>query len=534
MMQAKSHPIRTMILIILAGIAVRAFAAIFTYVTNPDGMLYIQQAKAIYNGDRMLLRSCASFVSSYPFLIAAVHWIFPSWIDSARVVSVFFGSMTLIPLYGLLRRFVDEQTGYLCVLLYAFMPVLVGGSADLVRDPICWFFLVSGLYFFVWQLETGATFRRRLFYLISSYFLFLMAGWARPEAFMVLIFSCFYTFAYSLLAGERRYLFVAFFSLLLLGLFLMAGSMIFDPHFNSYSGNASGKLLASLEEYRKLRQQIGSLAQGLHRGALRSFLFKARNLVFLIDLGLLIGHSIAGIFYAFIPFFIFGLFGLPARLRKDPRLVYLFILVILGYVLLFVHVLQFWYLEDRFLYIVIFPGCILAAFGIETTTRFVRSRLNWKVSVVMIMISLYILGFGLGKNIKKREEDKVVFRQIAEYISGLEKPDHTFVPVLTASSSPMKLVPFYLNLDSPTGYCPLDVAPKIRNNEELIQYTQKNKVKYYVWDEKNWSKTQVDIHAESFAKNFEMLGRWYQKDLGSIVLFRRDQRMGELSLKLPG
>jgi hypothetical protein len=106
--------------------------------------------------------------------------------------------------------------------------------------------------------------------------------------------------------------------------------------------------------------------------------------------------------------------------------------------------------------------------------------------------------------------------------------------VLTASSSPMKLVPFYLNLDSPTGYCPLDVAPKIRNNEELIQYTQKNKVKYYVWDEKNWSKTQVDIHAESFAKNFEMLGRWYQKDLGSIVLFRRDQRMGELSLKLPG
>ena len=231
-MRSANRAIRMIHLVILIGIAIRAFAAFQTYVTNPDGMLYIQQAKAIYHGDWQLLRSCLPFVSSYPFLIAAAHWVVPSWIDSARMISVLFGSLTLVPLYFLLRRFADERTSCLCVLLYAFIPFLVGGSADLIRDPICWFFLVSGCYFFVRQLETRETLRKRFLYLTSSYVLFLMAGWARPEAFMFLIFSCFYTFLYSLFSEDKRYVFVAVSSLLLVGVFLIAGIMIFDPSFS--------------------------------------------------------------------------------------------------------------------------------------------------------------------------------------------------------------------------------------------------------------------------------------------------------------
>jgi len=507
--------------VILAGIAIRVFSAANTQVINPDGMVYIQQAKAIFHGDWPLLKSCMPFVSSYPFLIAATYWVFPSWIDSARLVSVFFGSLTLVPLYFLLRRFTDERTACLSVLLYAFMPVLVGGSADLIRDPICWFFLVSGLYFFVWQLESGPTFRRRFFYLLSSYVLFLLACWARPETFIVLIFSCFYTFFYPLFSREKKYLFVAVSSLLLFGLFLTAGAMIFDPSFNFYSVKAFGKLLASLEEYRNVRQQLSSLAKELDRGALRSFLFEARGFAWLVDLGVLVGNTIAGVFYFYVPFFVFGFFGLSTRLRKDPRVFYLFMLVILGYGLLFVHVLQYWYFEDRFLYISILSGSILAAFGVEKTTHFIRRRVNWKVSVVVILVSLYIVAFGLGKNIKKREDDKVVFRQIAEYISGLEKPGHAFVPVLTADSSSLKLVPFYLNLDISRGYCPVSAAPVLKNNVELLQYVREKDVKYFLWDATNWSKRGIDIQSDDFHQIFKEVTQWKEKQFGLIILFSR-------------
>jgi hypothetical protein len=299
--------------------------------------------------------------------------------------------------------------------------------------------------------------------------------------------------------------------------------LIFDPSFSSYSGNAIAKVSASLEQYRNLRQQLGTLADDLDRGVLRSFLPKVRNLVWLIDLGVLIGNSIAGIFYPYILFFVFGFFGLSARLRKDPRVTYLFTLVVLGYILLFLHVLQIWYLEHRFLYIIILPGSILAAFGIEKTIQFFQARMGWKASVAVIVISLYIIGFGLGKNIKKREEDKVVYLKIAEYISRQDKPGYGFISVLTGDSSLVKLVPFYVNLHLPVGFCPFHVAPSIKNNEELIQYAEEKDVKYFLWDEKNWSKTRVNIHSDHFRQMFKELKRWDANEVGELILFYRNQ-----------
>lgn len=526
MAQNANHSIRMIYWIIMAGVGIRVFAAFNTYVTNPDGMLYVQQAKAIYHGDWQLLRSCLPFVSSYPFLIAAAHWVVASWIDSARAISVLFGSLTLIPLYFLMRRFTDERTTCLVVLLYAFMPFLVGGSADLVRDPVGWFFLVSGLYYFVRQLENREPLQRRFFCLLSSYLLFLMAGWARPEAFMVLLSSCFYSFLYPLFSKEKRYILVAVSSLLLLGLFSTAGIQIFDPSFSSYSENASAKVPASLEQYRNLRHQLEVLTDNLDRGVLGSFLSKAKSLIWLIDLGVLISGSLAGIFYPYFLFFVIGLFGLWARLRKDPRVTYLLTLVLLGYTLLFFHVLQIWYLEHRFLHIAVLPGSILAAFGIEKATRFFQARMGWKASVAVMVICLYIAGFGLGKNIKKREKDKVVFSEIAEHISKFEKPNHAFIPVLTGDSSSLKLVPFYVNLHLPVGFCPLYVAPSIKNNEELIQYVKDNNVKYFLWDEKNWSKAQINIRSNEFRQTFNDLGRWYHRDYGVIILFGRSSTRG--------
>ena len=521
MAQSTNFPTRMIFWIVMAGIAIRAFAAFHTYVTNPDGMLYIQQAKAIYHGDWQLAKACAPFVSNYPFLIAGAYWGFPSWIESARMISVLFGSLTLVPLYFLLRRFADERTSCLCVLLYAFIPFLVGGSADLIRDPVCWFFLVSGCCFFVRQLETRETLQKRLFHLTLSCVLFLMAGWARPEAFLFLIFSCLYTLLHSLLLKDKRYVILCVSSFVVIGLLSIAGMLIFDPSFTAYSSEASSRASESLPRYSELRAQVGTLADSLDRGVLRSFLLKTRSLIWLVDLGVLIGGSVAGIFYPYVPFFVLGFFGLWAKLRKDPKVVYLFSLAMLGYGLLFFHILQFWYFEHRFLHIVIFPGCILAVFGIDKTIQFFQARVGWKASVTVIVISLYILAFGFGKNIKNREDDKVVFLNIAEYISRQERPGFGFTSVLTGDSSMLKLVPFYVNLHLPTGFCPFYVASSIKNNEELIQYAKEKDVKYFLWDEKNWSKTQIDIHSNEFRQAFTYLERWYHRECGAIILFCR-------------
>jgi hypothetical protein len=149
------------------------------------------------------------------------------------------------------------------------------------------------------------------------------------------------------------------------------------------------------------------------------------------------------------------------------------------------------------------------------------SKLGWKASVAVIMISLYIIGFGLGKNIKKREEDKVVYHNIAEYISKQERPGFGFISILTGDSSSMKLVPFYVNLHLPIGFCPVYDAPDAKNNHELIRSVEEKKMKYFLWDEKNWSKTQVDIRSDEFRQTFNYLERWYHQEYGDIILFCR-------------
>ena len=56
--------------IVLLGLAIRLIAWANTYVVNPDGTLYIHQAKAIYYGQKEALFCGYSFVANYPVMIA--------------------------------------------------------------------------------------------------------------------------------------------------------------------------------------------------------------------------------------------------------------------------------------------------------------------------------------------------------------------------------------------------------------------------------------------------------------------------------
>jgi len=117
--------------------------------------------------------------------------------------------------------------------------------------------------------------------------------------------------------------------------------------------------------------------------------------------------------------------------------------------------------------------------------------------------------------------DKMVYLNIAEYISELEESGHRFIPVITGEASSLKLVSFYLNLHLPTGFCPLQTPPVITDNNSLVRYAVDNDMKYFLWDEQNWRRTQVDINSEDFRRSFNCLKRWYHKDYGDIVLFGR-------------
>ena len=132
-------------LVFLLGIVLRIFAFQNTHIINSDGVLYIHQARALYYGNRDALLSCyLSYISVLPFFIAGAYAIVHNWLIAGKIVSLFFGVFTLFPIFLLLKRFVKEPFVLFGTLIFALIPVFIDKSVDVLKDPVCWFFLGHG------------------------------------------------------------------------------------------------------------------------------------------------------------------------------------------------------------------------------------------------------------------------------------------------------------------------------------------------------------------------------------------------------
>ena len=134
--------------IIVLGFMIRLYSFYHSYLFNPDGIKYIQQAKALNFGLYDVLTACHGHVNSPAFFILAAFKITGNWVVAGKAVSLVFGTAVMIPLYLLLRRFLDKSSACCCLLVFAVHPIFVELSVDILRVPVFWFFLTLGLYLF--------------------------------------------------------------------------------------------------------------------------------------------------------------------------------------------------------------------------------------------------------------------------------------------------------------------------------------------------------------------------------------------------
>jgi len=519
---------REIALVFILGLVIRCFACQYTFIVNPDGVYYIHQARAIYYGGWDSLTSCSiGFLSNYPFFIAGAFTIFHDWIVAAKSVSLFFGSITLIPLYFLFRRFFDKNISILGVLVFAVLPVFVGISADVVRGPICWFFLALGLYFFI-----KADDRNYRLPLLLSCLSFLMASWARIEALLFIFVTCAYLLAVS---QEKRIKKLAIFTMpfALILTFVLCGALFFDASLvdTIRLSEVGNKFSAPLIEYEILRSNLSELMTQPLTGSVPHFLHKARHLVWLIALGTLVKYMISAYFYLPFIIFILGLGGVWQRIREDRRVLYLALIATSAFVLLYVHVLQKWMMFHRFWAIFMLPSFIILGFGMEKVTLFLKSRFHLKKSTALALLCFLILAVALPKNLKPSEEDKVVFKEIGELIAHREGNEN-MTKVVKSLRTP-NWTPFYANLEYEGAPCPMTnfgleatIFEEIvfKNYDNFVRRLRDEGVKYFLWEERAWPKGGFDFLTTKDQKDFKELGTWSHPDTGKLILFSLVQR----------
>lgn len=516
-------------LILLFALGVRLYALYSTHIVNQDGTGYIYQAQAVYHGQWQAINDCSvPFLSSYPFLIAAAYPVFGDWLAAARSVSILFGWLFLVPLYGLCRRFFDFRTSAFVLLLYALMPVFVGRSADVVRDPIFWALATAGLYLFLRSVESD-----RWPPALMAGALFLAAVTARIEAAVYLMVSAgFILFA----GGKNRW--GRLFSLLLPTLLVAALLLLLSTQGGLFKNAFSRideigqKIVAPVAHYGGLQN---SLAELVHRTDIpletRLFIHMAKNTIWLVGVGAVFVYALESFFFAYVPFFLAGLvhsIRRPARAEKQR--VYFFLLAAAGGVALTAHVLDVWILENRFFALVILPSFLFAGTGLERTAAFFQKRLGWKPAMVWLAAGIFIAASALSIDLRDREPEKAVFAEIGRRIAA---ENQTKAPASVSAPSPLQgWIAFYANRSTPGPFCALDLDKcwdlwqETADADAFLDMLEQEQIRYLLWTERFWPGERFDPGKGRYADRFRELGRWRQPEAGEMILYevRRKDR----------
>ncbi|MEN6317834.1 MAG: glycosyltransferase family 39 protein [Syntrophaceae bacterium] len=502
--------------VVLIGIIFRCIAWANSMIVDPDSTLYIHQAKALYYHQWNLLTNCGlSYISNYPILIAAGYHIIPNWEICGRTISFFFGTAVLIPLYLTLRCFLDRNISTLTTLVFAVLPLLVDRSVDVLRDATYWFFIVSGLYFFVARIKQ----ENGLFLILSS-LSFLMAAWARIEA--VLFFAV--SFLY-LLSSHRKLRNMLIFAMpvLVLALLVFMSALITDFPIKSLhrGGEIFDKLSGSVHQYQNLRNDLKILAETQQNDSLNFFISKARSNIWLIALGVLMNQLLEASFYIFFVIFVIGISDVRKKIKEDQLLIYFAILGISALIMLYIHIVQTWIMDYRFMAVFLFPCAIFIGFGIEKIVRWLQIKFSLKVSWALLIIASLIVISTVPKNITHKSPDKLVFKQIGEMIAKREG-NQKIIPI-SASHGTQRWISFYANLHYKGAYCPEPTEENCwkffsKDRITFVQDLKEKNIKYFLWTQRQWPK-EYDLFKMPYYRNLQELGRWNHPDTGWMILF---------------
>lgn len=107
----------------------------------PDAFFYFDRAAAIEQGNFAAAFSGGMNLNLYPIVLAALHQCGLDWIDAGRIWNLVVMSLTVLPLYGWVRRIVDDRAALLGCIIYAVWPVMVEHASEPIRDPTYWLLL---------------------------------------------------------------------------------------------------------------------------------------------------------------------------------------------------------------------------------------------------------------------------------------------------------------------------------------------------------------------------------------------------------
>lgn len=500
--------------VLLAGFSVRMYLYYQIPLINPDGFLYIQQAKALYFGLSDQLMSCYSYLSPYPMVVCMAYGLFGDWVTAAQSVNIFFGTLALIPFYWLLRRFFENGTAILTTLAFALLPAYALVSTDALRDPMFWFFGITGLYLFILHIE-----KRHPLLLLCCSLCLSVAAWARIEGILYILVSAAYL---PFLKNRHKWTDLLIFlspSLFSLAVILVIASVSGLNGFDMLNPKRILDLpLGVISQYESIRDELKTLYQPDMFSVSKYFFDRIRSLVWIIAFIALIVLIVETLLYVFFLFLVAGVVSRAHRIWTDTGLCYVAIICISAMVLLYFHTFCLWHAAARQLAVFLLPAFVFIGAGMEICQTYLTNRFRCKpATAVAILITVIMLTF-VPKILRANyDRDKLIFTEIGRFIAHREAGERA-VSVCGAFERVID-VHFYANVNTRWAPCFDDGALFHRTSTELLQLIRSQKYDYFIWDEKGWQNGGLDPAAVNSAFGFIKIREWQSRKIGKLILY---------------
>ena len=171
------------LLLLLLGITLglRLYYVLMAQGIAHDSASYGFMARDFLRGD-FLKGLSPAFHPLYPYLVALFSPSAASVEITGRLISLFFGTFTLIPVYYLVKEVLGQREAVFSALFYCFHPYLATYSGMLLSEATYWGFLTLSICFFWFAMTRG-----KLYQSMIAGVLLGLAYLTRPEGMGYLV-----------------------------------------------------------------------------------------------------------------------------------------------------------------------------------------------------------------------------------------------------------------------------------------------------------------------------------------------------------
>jgi len=522
---------KSAIIVLILAFAIRLSATMAATVINLDGILYINQAKSLMQGN--IAKDLACLFGFLPFnsvLIAFFSLLLPGWIVAAKTVSLLCGWSALVPVYLIAKRFFEERICILLLLLFSFIPVLVNSSVEIIRDPVAWMLFSFAILLFIKNQEEDSP--------ISLFFcgiLFLLASWTRGEFFFLYLTSGLFLL---ITCQPRKRQLTAILSLLaplliivLLavpgGLFSQVGHYVRKPP-SINTETAQGLLSGYTGLQEQLKVLVNTIPDGESVVVLKNFLLQSANLIWLVALGMLATHLCEAVSYFYLPLFLLGLF-LHSAAQSDYRRRYLLLMALSAFLIVYAQIIRIWALEYRWLGTTIISAAVFAGYGLQRFDLVLREKFNLSPKIAAVLIGAFLILPGAAKLLRQNNTQKTIVLEIAQEILSEQQAhrDPVYIAATQRGEHARALIEFYVNLTLPQAICAnngyIVIEQDVVNPTAFAAKLEKKNMKYFVLDESVKTGSASGDHQPYLSLFATQLAEWHYPDLGKITLYRTDR-----------